>query len=319
MVCENNPDFVERLREVGGLDLGSVPGGPQLDFPKLPATVPFLFHGGRRLVPFGPPFVGLSLYQLINRTDGEPRFGSPAELYNRFRIAPTSKIVLSGTHVDRPLERWWQLGKRRVRIMEKLLELGVVAATSPNYSVFSNVPRWDNLHSMKRIAIVWQEMTTAGLPTALHTNARSKYDWDRWIDFVGARREVKAVAYEFGTGAAGRIRWHAEELCRLAAAVGRPMTLIVRGGLAILSDLYQAFARVTFVDTTTAMKTVHRRRAVIEAAGQLRWLDAGTSPQLPLDDLLEHNYLTVARAVGEAGAGSSVQRVVIRNPLPVAR
>ena len=319
VVCENNPDFADRIREVGGLELDAVPRATALDFPDLPNSVPLVFHGNRRVTPFAPPFIALSLYQLINRTDGEPRFGSHAALCDWFRIAPTSKIILSGTDVDRPLERWWKLGEGRVGIVRKLIELGAIAATSPNYSVFSNLPRWDNLHSMKRIAIVWEDMTRAGMPTALHVNARATRDWDRWMDFVGSRPEVTAVAYEFGTGAGGRICWHAEQLCRFALTVGRPLTLVVRGGLSVLAELAQAFAHVAFIDTTSAMKTVKRRRAVINPAGQLRWANAPTPPELALDDLLEHNYLTFARTIGAAGAGSSADLTAIRKPLPLAR
>src|SRR5207249_4165551 len=53
-------------------------------------------------------------------------------------------------------------------------------------SMFLDVPRWDNLHNMKRIALCWSELVSRGLPTSLHLNARTDRDWERWIEFIGA-------------------------------------------------------------------------------------------------------------------------------------
>ena len=59
----------------------------------------------------------------------------------------------------------------------------------------------DDLHSIKRIALVRSEFLDEGLPAALHVNGQSEADFKRWTDFLVARPEVTDVAYEFITGA----------------------------------------------------------------------------------------------------------------------
>ena len=83
---------------------------------------------------------------------------------------------------------------------------------------------------MKRIAIVHQEFLSEGMPAALHVNARTDRDWERWREYVAARPEVAHIAFEFGTGAGWgeRMGWHTAQLAQLARAVNRPLHLVVR-------------------------------------------------------------------------------------------
>jgi len=154
---------------------------------------------------------------MFNRRIGISKFETRAALNNAFKVSSNAAIILTGTAVDRPLERWWSLGEQRRGIIQALRDVGVALATTPNYSLFADQPRWDDLHSMKSIAIVWQEFIDEGLPAALHVNARTDTDWQRWIDFIDERPEATHIAYEFGTGAgwAGRKQWHAEKLVDL--------------------------------------------------------------------------------------------------------
>lgn len=294
-VCMRSPEFVSRVREVGGFGLGNVPRARDLVSPVLPLTIPMVYSRSRRAEPLSARAVGLSLFQVIHRAIAEPKFCTREAMCAYFAISPGSDIVLSGTAFDAPLERWWALGRQRGRLAERLVDLGITAATTPNFSLFSDVPRWDDLHSMKRIAIVWQEMTQAGLRTALHVNARTARDWDRWTDFVGDRDQIKSVAYEFGTGAGtpGRIGWHVDGLCELAETVERPLNLIVRGGLPMLRQLASSFGRVSVLDTSSYVKSVKRKRAQLTADGKLRWIDNPTTAWETLDVLMRSNCATV--------------------------
>lgn len=297
IVCQRNPDFVRRVREVSGFSLTAVDRVSAVPFPDLPRCVPLIYHGGSRVARFCPPAVALSLYQLIDRTHGELKFGTRATLCDYFKIGFDTTIILSGTSYDKPIERWWELGERRLVLLQELADLGIVSITAPNFSLFSDVPRWDNLHAMKRIAICWQEIMGVGIPAALHVNARSDRDWRAWRDFIGERPEIAALTYEFATGASGtrRMRWHAEYLCTLAEAVRRPLVLIVRGGLDVLQELRQSFQRVTLLDTSTFMKTVNRKCASLSSNNALTWKSGG-GLNWSLDELLEHNYLTMSEA-----------------------
>jgi len=71
-------------------------------------------------------------------------------------------VILTGTALDPPLERWWSLGRERLDAIRVLRDLGITLVTTPNFSLFTNHPRWDDLHSMKRIAIVHEGFLRLG-------------------------------------------------------------------------------------------------------------------------------------------------------------
>jgi len=296
-VCPRNDSFVDRVREVTGFDLNRIDRLAPHGFPMLPASIPLVYSKGRRIEPFKSTAAAISLFQLFERANGGRRFDDRSAVCNYFGIDRETALVVSGTGPDAPLERWWSLGERRLEILAHIVDLRVVAATAPNFSVFSDVPRWDNFHAMKRIAICWAEMVSAGIPTALHVNARTSQDWRRWTDFVRTRDEVAAISYEFATGAAGpyRLPFHVDELRHLADRVKRPLKLVVRGAIGALDDLRQSFAHVTMLDSTTYMKTVNRKIGEFRE-GRLVWKDAPGRPAVCLHELFEHNHLTMLGA-----------------------
>ena len=299
VVCRNKPeDFVRRVREVDGFELDNVPRAAVLEAPALPAAIPLLYHGSRRRVAFEASAVCLPLYSVIRRHNGEARYGGAAELAKGFGIAATVPVILTGTANDRPLERWWSLGRRRRDGIRALRGLGIAMVTTPNYSLFIDQPRGDDLHSMKRIAIVHEEFLSEGLPAALHVNARTERDWDRWAAFIAARPEVTHIAFEFGTGAgwARRTEWHINQLVGLAGAAGRPLHLIVRGGSRGLPALVRAFTRITFLDTSVFMKTKSRQRAVVQPSGTVSWQSSPTEATETVDELLAENWHTFSTA-----------------------
>jgi hypothetical protein len=310
-VCRKKPDeFARRVREVGGFVFDNVPRAPVLPAPSLPTLVPILFHGGKRVVPFqAASAVCLPLYGVVRRKDGQIRYGSPLDLAEGFGISPnTMSVMLTGTATDPPLERWWSLGgPLRREAIRALRGLDIALVTTPNYSLFIDQPRWDDLHSMKRIALVHEEFLSEGLPAALHVNARTERDWRRWRDYIAARTEVTHIAFEFATGAdcGGRIEWHAGELARLAADAGRPLHLVVRGGGKVLPTFVRAFSGITLLETSAFIKTMHRQRAALTDAGMVSWRQSATKPAETLDALLTENWQVVAASY----AGLFGQRV----------
>ncbi len=302
-VCMGKPEiFVDRVREVGGFDLANIPRAPARPLPPLPLVAPVLY-GGTGRTGYGGPVVALPLAMLARRASA-----SMDELAREFRFSPGSTVVLTATDEDRPLERWWSLEEEgRRRAARALAALGVQAATSPNFSMFTDRPRQDDMHSAKRIGIAWQEMADEGLATALHVNARTEADWLRWTGFIAAREEVDAVAYEFATPP--RPEWHAARLVRLAREVGRPLRLVLRGGWAFMPLFTEAFDSVTVLDTTAYVKTMHRQRAEVQPEGALGWVGIRTGPGQPLDELFEHNLRHVtAEVLRMAGRACAVCR-----------
>jgi hypothetical protein len=290
-VCRNNPNFARHVHEIGGFALTSLPPTPSLTAPTLPMVIPEVFHGVARRRPFAPAVASVSLYRMFDRRTGEPRYCGHTDICNHFKISEGTPLLLTGIQRDRPLERWWELGKsRRKAIIRAAQDCGVVLVTTPNYSLFLDRPRWDDLHAIKRIAWTYLEFLEAGMPAALHVNGRTETDFRRWTEFIIEHPEVTHVAYEFttGPGRPTRRRQHAAWLCGLAAAVGRPLHLLVRGGTAVLPELCTAFAGVTFLETTAFLKTMMRFRAI--KGDPLSWWLAPTAVGEPLDDLFATNW-----------------------------
>jgi hypothetical protein len=201
--------------------------------------------------------------------------------------------------------------------LKNLRDLGVDVVTAPNFSLFTDVPRWDNLHNIKRIAIAWADIQAAGIATALHVNARTETDWMRWAEFIRTRDEISCLAFEFGTGAGwpGRTDWHTERLCELARAVGRPLSLVLRGGVRQVPRLAEAFPSIVFIDTDSYLRTMKRRRAAINAHSRLSWLPEPTGPGEPLDDLLSINVRARSAWISNLlNASSRVSRQAEANP-----
>ena len=299
VVCRNNPeDFVNRIREINGFDLMTVDHAPKLAVPVLPSVIPLLYHRGGRSDTLSIEAVSLQFFQMFNHETGKLQFDTHEELCKAYRISPNTRIILSGTEVDKPLECWWSFSLKRREIIKELKKLNIDLVTTPNYSVFSDQPRWDDLHSMKRIALIWQEFMEEGLPAALHVNARTDIDWQRWVDFICYRPEVGNIAFEFGTGAGWmkRREWYAGKLSNLAESVGRPLHLTVRGGASILPMIADSFESISFLDTSAFMKTVKRRRAILKGR-KLEWESCPTNKDAPLDFLMKHNIQVTSQWV----------------------
>lgn len=294
-ICVKNPNrFVARTREIGGFEFDDIPRGRKLARPPLPAVVPLVYHGSSRTTAFGAPTIALPLYRLFDRNSGRLKYRSHQSLCKSFRISSKSALLITGTDHDQSLERWWSLGLKRKEILAQLSELPVAAITSPNFSLFSNTPRWDDLHSMKRIAITWEEMLQAGLASALHLNARTTHDWRRWSGFIRTRPEVNLLAFEFATGARTpeRMQWYADRLSELASEVDRALTLVCRGGAPVIGALRQWYT-ICSVDSTPFMKAVKRQRGDLRAEGGIRWHSARDNGSSVVDELLSHNYSIV--------------------------
>ena len=289
-VCRNNPDFAFRVQEIGGFAL-NLPHAPSLASPVLPLVVPEIFHGSKRERSFAPAVASISLYSMFDRREGKPKYRTRAALCETFKISVDTPLLLTAIQRDRPLERWWELGQAKRRaIIRAAQDCGAVLATTPNYSLFLDRPRWDDLHAMKRIALAHSEFLEAGMPAALHVNGRTETDFDRWAEFIVAHPEVTHLSFEFatGTGRPTRRPQHALWLCGLAASVGRPLHLLVRGGSDVLPELCAAFGGVTFLETTTFLKTMMRFRAIRNDT--VDWWPYPTAVEQPLDDLFETNW-----------------------------
>lgn len=303
-VCRRDPGiFVARVREVGGFDFGNVPRCAPLAARALPEYAPINYDGTRRSGCLNAGIVAIPLLSFFNRESGTGRFETREEMLDFFRLSPATRIILTGVAKDPAIERWWSFADRP-RLIETLRPLGVEMVTAPNYSLFTDVTRLDNLHNMKRIVLAWQEFMAGGMPCALHVNARTDMDYRRFGDFIAEREEMSAVAFEFltGTATAGRGPEHRDQLLALAGRVRRPLRLILRGGRRHLRQLVGAFASVTVLDADPYMKAKYRQRARLAMGADVEWRLSRTAEGESLDDLLRHN-VEVARQSTELRLG----------------
>jgi hypothetical protein len=289
-VCRHSKDYVDRIREINGFALDNIPSLRALPAPDLDRVIPLIFNRGKRERNLTGPLVALPLSLVVDHRMVALRFRSLDEIRAAFGLSSSTNVVLSGTASDPPLERWWRLGDARRKIIRQLSNIGVSFATAPNFSLFSDQPRWDDLHSIKRIGIVHEEFLAEGLPCALHVNARTDTDMKRWIEYTRSRPEIQHVSYEFLTGAGwlSRRNVHATWLRALATSVSRPLTLVLRGGVELVPRLSTYFDKVVVIDSTAFMKAMKRQRAILTNRAPT-WMPTPTPVGAPLDDLVEHN------------------------------
>lgn len=299
-VCRSNAAFPTRVWEVDGFSLSNTPRGPLVQAPELPHVIPIIFHGSRRVEAVAPGIAALPLGTTFSRRSGEPRIGSAEALRTAYRLVPETEVMLTGIGEDEPIERWWGVGtKSRIAVIRAMRAAGVGIVTTPNFSLTLNAPRWDDLHAMKRIALVHAEFIGEGMPAALHVNGRTDRDFERWTEFIVAREEITHISYEFTTGPrwAGRRQQHSAWLCGLAANAGRPLHLIVRGGTVVFRQLARAFARVTVLETDSFMWTMKRQEAVLNGYASIRPRSSPTERGAPLDALLATNIIANRTAI----------------------
>ncbi len=290
-VCEKKVSlYIESRREVHGFDLDTVPRTTRLQSPSLPSHIPLVYHGTGREDPFDADAVCLPLSRLLPHIK---TLKTPEELALHFRFTPTAKVIVSGVDRDPEIERWWGKTSQKAGLIKRLKDLGIAMITSPNYSLFTNVPRVNDMHNMKRIAIVHSEFLLGGLPAALHVNARTERDWERWAEFLSLREEITHVSVEFATGARveDRKAWHVEQLITLARAVGRPLSLVIRGAYGFHDRIAKEFKELIWLDATPFFKTQSRQRAYFDVENaKLKWRSSPTAPGELLDELLQHNW-----------------------------
>ena len=273
VVCGCNArDLVCRLREVNGweLDVPKVPKGSHAD---VSLFAPMIYGRCGRDSALLSETVAIPLSRLFSLRTGRLNVKTRADICRQFLLDPRCQIILSGVHYDETLERYWSLGRRN-DIVEAISQLGFDVITTPNFSLFPDVSRWDNLHNMKRIAICWQELAATGKQTALHVNARTPRDYERWREFIVGHDEISTIATEFQTGAASPVRgrWHAGQLLNLSARVNRPLDLIIFGGRLHLKELTASFRRVTHVSSTPYLRSVKQWKLRLDQPRRESWI-----------------------------------------------
>ncbi|MCW0018963.1 DUF4417 domain-containing protein [Rhizobium sp. BT-226] len=288
---KNPLQYVDQKREILGFDLANVPRVTGNYQSLAHYIVPLIYHRTGRELPVPGSAFALRLHDVVDFARGEVRFGTRKRLCEAFKIDLSADLILSGVDHDERIEPWWDLQDRRSHVLRQLRDLGIQLVTAPNFSLLLDKPRTDDLHAMKRIAIVWSEFEQNGIACALHVNSRTLKDFERWSDFVRQRSEIGVISYEFITGAGKKARrqFHIEGLFKIAQNAGRPLDIIVRGDPDVIAHLRCHFHNVIYIDTTAYMKTIKRQRARRSGNSKLDWVTTRTKVSSEVDEMLAHN------------------------------
>jgi hypothetical protein len=315
MVCFCKPqNYAMRLQEIRGFGLENIPRCDPVKFDRLKGYSPLIHHAYSRTGVFSGEMVSISLYELLDQ-HGAPKYRSRLDVTKQFRVRADAKLIVTGVNVDSLLERVWQSTHREsIALMLKAIQVDLV--TSPNFSVYNNVPRPENLYNIKRNALLAQELLSLGVPMALHINACTDTDYLRYAEFLKERNEFQAISFEFitGTGYPSRIWWHVKKLVELSNFVGRPLQLVLRGGTNALSVLAAVYPNIVVVDSDPLFRALHRKRMVFGNDGHIQYLDNKLPEGHPVDDLLTQNFLAAKAEVEYALQHPRIAHLLRKHP-----
>lgn len=305
---KNARGLVLAMREIGGAFEFErvVPRTARLESPALPDEIALIDHRGSVRGPRALEWACLKLREFFT-SDGQLRYADGADLRRKLGLAEDTAVLLSGVDQDNDVEAWWGLGLVQSRLIIRAMpDFGIAMVTTPNFSLALSEVRPTQMHAMSRIALANHEFLIGGVPSAIHLGAAKERDYERWGDFIAERDEITHVAVDFSTGPARAERrdFHLDYLHALAARVGRPLQLVLKGRVDAIAPLSRSFAGVTYIDTSAFQKTMRRRRLLLGVDGQLREKAVVTAPGEKLDDLWEENWLArrsfLARLRGDA-------------------
>jgi hypothetical protein len=313
MVCPNDPgQYAKRLKEIRGFTLENIERCAPVNFERLDGYAPLIHHAYSRRDAFSGEVVAVSLYELLDR-NGAPRYVSRSDIAKQFRIRSDAKLIVSGVHVDSMLERIWR-STHRESIAIMLRSLDVSLLTSPNFSVYNNVPRTENLYNIKRNALIAQEFLERRVPVALHINACTDTDYLRYAKFLTERPEFEAISFEFitGPGYPSRVGWHVKKLIDLSTIVARPLQLILRGGTSTVGILSRVFANLIVIDSDPLQRALRRKRMIFGNDGRMKYIDNRLPEGEPIDNLLVENALAAKAEVEYAIRENRLPKVIRR-------
>lgn len=300
-----NPHFAERFwqlwSDVHGLYDYHVGPLRSIQGEQLPRYVPQL--QGPHLQPSGSLSVkvaAIRLFQIVGRTGAGygVKFRTAAQLRQAYGLAPDTRVLLVGVDKDRPLESFWHHHQTH-RVCESLAQLGL-EVTIPNYSFFTCVPRFQILRNRKRILLVAERLSQAGVRVAIHLNALTKSDWTFWVDFLREHTEVTTVTLEFQTGpladhACGQRVF--DELDDLIDRVGRPLHILLVGAARFYTQARERRWNFTIIDSEPYMFAQHRRVLEKNKSGNYALRFIPTTPGAPVYHLFEANLKVYEKAL----------------------
>jgi hypothetical protein len=292
---------------VGGLEDHSISTVLSPDEVGLPRYVPLIYHGYRRVARAEADVVAVPLFRVLRhltRTEYGCRFKSPSEIRRFFRVKETARMILVGVAFDRQLEWFWN--KHRTAGVGALLEhLDCACVTAPNFSFFTDVPRYHILYNRKRILLSMERLSSAGVAVVPHLNALTDADWEFWLGFLREHDEISVVAKEFQTGNRRKVTGDSsfEKLVELQQRLGRPLHPLLIGAGRYFNAAAR-FTSFTIIDSQPFLQSVSRQR-LTEVGGRVDFMPHPLAPATPLDNLFDHNVANYERKLRQGPADDS--------------
>jgi hypothetical protein len=301
-------EFVARLSELSpfGFEIENVIATARPSFVDLDLHVPRIDHGSKRQRHLSSKMVAIPLRFLVNFRTGEILFRSREALTSHFHLGRRTQIIVIGVAKDEVLEDFWKIRANIPSIASWMKRVGVVALTVPNFSSFQNAPRTEDLSNFVRAALVWRDFVNAHVVTAFHFNGRTEADANSISKFISRNPSLYWISAEFDTGARHREFFNqiTSDLAALPGMVGRPLGLILHGGLSAVNVLKRAYERICFVDGSPFFKTVNRRELCFNGKGMI--LEGPASILVRQDELLAKNVrarrITIIQRITRAPA-----------------
>lgn len=201
--CRSQQELRRRvIQQLGGIDFSwprpvthHDPGDLPIHLPVLvqaypePLRLPWVvLHGGR-------------VFGITGRTI-TPKHRSG--LRDTYRLSPSTRLALELYVEDRVLDGLWA---ERSRLIPELGELGLDLILSPNFSVWRDASRFEQLVQQRRSFAFYHELREAGLPAIPDVGwSRFEPDGRLWAEWINGQPDLHAVSIFCG----GR-KIHAEQ------------------------------------------------------------------------------------------------------------
>lgn len=293
LLCPKSHKFLTKWRDIGGISARAMK--LRQESAEFPAYIPLIQHGHQRATSLPVAYVGLTTFDVTRRdTTLGDMIRDPAALRAKFRLSGMSMLLLVSVAPDCELETYWR-NRRERRLIDGIKAIKPAHVVAPNFSLFRDVPRFDNLANIKRSQTCAEEFSVAGLSVIPYVAGITGRDWECWTDFIREHTEVRVICKEFQTGPAQKTvaDWHLRHIQELQQRIGRKLHVIAVGGRRHRQRLSET-ATFTIVDSVPFMRTMHRRMLTTHG-----WRDGATPENTPLDELLRQNiqgYSAIVRA-----------------------
>lgn len=292
----NRRDFLQRLSEVRFFAPAHPTRFREAKLSEFPAYLT-LVQGG---LCFGKPlkldYAALNLVEMFHgdRSRGltfGQRVLTAESLRSEWGLNSEAELLVSGVADDPELERLWR-NYREVDLAGQLAHLRVRAVTAPNFTFWKNAPRLENLVNRLRMFRVAESLTAKGIAVIPHLNSTQSKDWEWMFDFLSEHSELSSVSMEFRTGnRVTEVRQRkVTELARLRDRLGRELHPVVIGSMKAAYEMRTHFPHVIAIDSTPAIKTVRRQRAIQRVGIGLGWRTEPIASGACMSDLFEANF-----------------------------